>query len=217
MNFTSFTEKISLALEEELPGTDIQWEMASSDRKIEDFPRKRRDDSKMAAVLILLYPVGDQIYTLFIQRPVYNGVHSGQIAFPGGKQESTDNNLIETALREACEETGVCSTRVKVLGELTPLYIPVSNIEVTPVVGFIDSRPEFKPSSDEVVSLIEAELARFLDQAIVKERQMLIRGENLDVKYYDYQGKIIWGATAMMLYELLVLMEENSITLRPVD
>jgi 8-oxo-dGTP pyrophosphatase MutT (NUDIX family) len=213
MNINSLSGQIESALREELPGTDVQWEMASSDRKISNFPRKKRDDTKLAAVLIVLYPHKDKVHTLFIQRPVYNGVHSGQIAFPGGKLEEEDNSLISTALREACEETGICSSDIQVLGKLTPLYIPVSNIEVTPVVASMHMRPELVPCQDEVVSIIEASLADFTDPVIIKEKAMLIRDESLEVRYFDYKGNVIWGATAMMLYELLVLLEKHSISL----
>jgi 8-oxo-dGTP pyrophosphatase MutT (NUDIX family) len=90
-----------------LPGTDVQWEMASSDRFVRNFPRTPGKDARVAAVLILLYPHDDSIYTVFMQRPYYDGVHGGQISFPGGKKEPEDNDVIQTALREAYEETGV--------------------------------------------------------------------------------------------------------------
>ncbi len=141
-----------------LPGTDVQWEMASSDRMVQNFPRQRREDSKIAAVLILIYPVNNILTTVFIQRPVYEGIHSGQISFPGGKSELSDINLIATALREASEETGINSSEVTILGTLTPLYIPVSDNEVTPVIGWCDNRPEFKIDKVEVVHIIEVPL-----------------------------------------------------------
>ncbi|TFH36830.1 MAG: CoA pyrophosphatase, partial [Bacteroidia bacterium] len=108
------------AIDNGLPGAEIQWKMASSDRRTKTYPRQRREDSRLSAVLILLYPVNDTPTTVFIQRPLYDGVHSGQIGFPGGKMEEGDNTLTGTALREACEETGICSDDVFVIGSLTP-------------------------------------------------------------------------------------------------
>ena len=195
------------SLKQPLPGTDVQWEMASSDRRIRDYPRLKKPGSKLAAVLILLYPVNRRLHTVFIQRPVYNGVHSGQIAFPGGKKEKQDPDLTATAIRETCEETGFCSENIEILGTLTPLYIPVSDIEVTPFVACSTSRPDFTPCKSEVVSLIEAPLEFFFDPAIVEEKPMKIRKEILDVKYYNYKGNVIWGATAMILHELIVVLE----------
>lgn len=211
MNIISVAQKLEEALKGKLPGTDVQWEMASSDRMTSNYPKKKKKDTRLAAVLIILYPIKNRIYTLFIQRPVYDGVHSGQISFPGGKKEDSDINLTDTALREACEETGICDSDINILGRLTPLYIPVSNIEVTPVVAYAKTRPEINSGSEEVVSLIEAELSVFCDRQIIKEKSMMIRDETLNVKFFDYHGHIIWGATAMMLYELLVLIEENNI------
>ena len=196
------------ALKQPLPGSDVQWEMASSDRRIRDYPRLKNPGSKLAAVLILLYPRKGCLHTVFIQRPVYNGVHSGQISFPGGKMEKQDSDLSATAIRETCEETGFCDENIEILGTLSPLYIPVSDIEVTPFVACSASRPEFTPCKNEVVNLIEAPLEFFFDPSIVEEKPMKIRREMLDVKYYNYKGNIIWGATAMILHELTVVLKK---------
>lgn len=207
----SYIDRLRKSLSLELPGTDVQWEMASSDRRIDDFPRKAQADTRQGAVMILLYPHLSRLWTLFIQRPVYNGVHSGQISFPGGKREMDDSNLTETALRETQEETGIHRNDINVLGTLTPLYIPVSNIEVTPVVGFIPDRPLFTPQKSEVAGLIEAELEFFRGTSGIREKEMEIRDTSLSVRYYDYKGHVIWGATAMILYELMVIIERDPI------
>ncbi|MGM0667539.1 MAG: NUDIX hydrolase [Bacteroidota bacterium] len=212
MNEDNFSGRLRAALRKPLPGTDVQWEMASSDRMIKNFPRKKRSDSRLAAVLILLYPVNNKICTLFIQRPVYDGVHSGQISFPGGKMEKEDRGLTDTAIREACEEVGLCRDRLDILGSLTPLFIPVSNIEVSPVIAFSNIHPSFTPDDQEVVDLIEAPLAGFFKPGIVQEKPMIVRDEQLDMKYYNYNGRVIWGATAMILHELLVIIKNNNIS-----
>jgi 8-oxo-dGTP pyrophosphatase MutT (NUDIX family) len=206
-----FAEKLRIELQKGLPGTDIQWIMASSDRMIRDFPRIPGDDARVAAVLILLYPVNGSVHTVFMQRPDYNGIHGGQISFPGGKKEPFDRDIIATALREANEETGVPVSTITVLDTLTPLFIPVSNMLVTPVVAWTEQKPLFCHQTEEVVFLFDAELRRFLDPAITKVKPMLIRGESINVKYYDYDGNVIWGATAMILNELLTIIKENGI------
>ncbi len=211
MNLELTITSLQAALSKSLPGTDVQWEMASSDRMIRNYPRKKKSDSKLAAVLILLYPVKEKLYTLFIQRPVYDGVHSGQISFPGGKMEESDKDITDTAIRESCEEIGLCREDLRVLGFLSPLFIPVSNIEVSPLVAFCNERPDFSPDRKEVVSIIEARLEDFFHDEIVKEKPMVIRNEALDVKYFDFKGHIIWGATAMILHELLMLMKREGI------
>jgi len=194
-----------------LPGTDVQWEMASSDRMVQNFPRQKRDNSKIAAVLILIYPVANNLTTVFIQRPVYNGIHSGQISFPGGKSEPADRDIIATALREASEETGINSSDVTILGTLTPLYIPVSDNEVTPVIGWCDNRPDFKIDSGEVVHTIEVPLHALADYSCIKEKPFLVRDTEINVKYFDFQGAVIWGATAMILHEFFTIMKREKI------
>jgi 8-oxo-dGTP pyrophosphatase MutT (NUDIX family) len=206
-----FADKLRNEIQKGLPGTDIQWLMASSDRMIRDFPRIPGHDARVAAVLILLYPVKGSVHTVFMQRPDYNGVHGGQISFPGGKKELSDKDIIATALREANEETGVPVSAVSVIGKLTPLFIPVSNMLVTPVVAWTKEKPHFRHQAEEVVFLFDAELRRFLDPSIIKIKPMVIRGEPIDVKYYDYDGNVIWGATAMILNELLTIIREKRI------
>jgi 8-oxo-dGTP pyrophosphatase MutT (NUDIX family) len=141
-----------------------------------------------------------------MQRPDYNGAHGGQISFPGGKQEPGDTDVIRTALREAYEETGVDPSKVSIIGTLTPLFIPVSNMIVTPVAGWLDEEPIYNYKSDEVVFLFEADLKKLLDPTIVKSKPFEIRGEKVDIKYFDYNGNTIWGATAMILHELLIII-----------
>jgi len=197
-----------------LPGTDIQWQMASSDRLLKNFPRSPGKDAQIAAVLIFLYPYNESIYTVFIQRPDYNGVHGGQISFPGGKKEPEDENVIQTALRETYEETGVDPTAVNIIGTLTPLFIPVSNMIVTPVVGWANEKPPFRHKPEEVLFLIEANFKKLLDPSIVKTKPVEIRSEMIEVKYFDYETNTIWGATAMILYELLIIIRRGGFFLR---
>ncbi|MFN8240372.1 MAG: CoA pyrophosphatase [Bacteroidales bacterium] len=206
-----FREKLRSVLTGALPGTDVQWEMASSDRHVAGFPRVPGKDAREAAVLILLYPIDSKVFTVFMQRPGYDGVHGGQISFPGGKKEADDKDLIHTALREAAEETGINPGLVTVEGILTPLFIPVSNTIVTPVVGCYSERPHFIPDNNEVVFLIEAPVDDFIDGSIISNKKMDIGGRTLDVRYFNYHGHVIWGATAMILHELLTAARRSGL------
>jgi len=208
-----FSDILKYELTKKLPGTEVQWELASSDRMIKNFPRIPGPDARIAAVLILLYPDSGLVHTIFMQRHNYDGVHGGQISFPGGKKEDTDKDIIHTAIREAEEETGIDPKGISVLGTLTPLFIPVSNMIVTPVVAWTDKKPDFNHQPEEVVFLINAELNRFLDPSILKTKPFEIRGEMINVKYFDYDGHVIWGATAMILNELLVIIKNGKIML----
>jgi 8-oxo-dGTP pyrophosphatase MutT (NUDIX family) len=209
-----FPELLKAELQKPLPGIEVQLQMAPPDRSLKDFPRVPLEDASIAAVLIILYQHNDSVYTVFIQRPDYEGVHSGQISFPGGRREMKDTDIIKTALREANEEVGVDLFRISVIGTLTPLFIPVSKTIVTPVVGWTNNRPEFKIQEDEVVYLIEGDLKKFLNPSIIKIERFEIRGEMRDIKYFDYDGHVIWGATAMILNELLTIISKSNISFK---
>ncbi len=204
-----FADILKQELAKKLPGTEVHWEMASSDRMIKGFPMVPGPDARVAAVLILLYPEDGSVHTVFMQRHNYDGVHGGQISFPGGKKEDSDKDILQTAIREAEEETGIDPKGISVLGTLTPLFIHVSNMFVTPVVGWIDEKPHFNLQPEEVVFLINAELKRFLDPSIIMIKPFEIRGEMIEVKYFDYDGNVIWGATAMILNELLTIFRKS--------
>lgn len=210
----SFPDQLKKAISYGLPGTEVQWMMSSSDRNVPGFQRIAGTDAKIAAVVILLYPFKELIYTVFIQRPDYEGVHGGQISFPGGKAEDGDSDIIATALRESREEIGIDPSILNITGILTPLFIPVSNTLVTPVTCYMSSRPVFNTDPSEVKFLIEAPVSAFIDTSVIKTVPMHIRNEPINVRYFDYNGNVIWGATAMMFNELLTIIRRDGISLR---
>lgn len=154
-----------------------------------------------AGVLALLYPVSGALYTVLMRRTDHPGVHAGQVSFPGGAWEPGDASYTATALREACEEMGVCGREVRVLGQLTRLYIPPSGFTVWPVVACVPKRPAFRPSPDEVAAVLEMPLAHLLDDNARCETPMTLGGITMQVPYYDVQGHVVWGATALILSE----------------
>ena len=205
-----FADLLKTEILKGLPGTEIQWQMASSDRLLRNFPKMPGKDAREAAVLILLFPEKGSVHTVLMQRHDYKGVHGGQISLPGGKRELSDKNIIQTALREANEETGVDQSKISVIGTLTPLFIPVSNMIVTPVVGWIEEKPVFNHQAEEVVFLIDTDLRILLDTSIVKTKPFEIRDEMINIKYFDYEENIVWGATAMILHEFLTILRRGS-------
>lgn len=203
--FPDFTAHLRQRLQQPLPGESAHRLMASSARtKLGIRPNER---TRRSAVLILFYPYRDAIYLPLILRPQYDGVHAGQMAFPGGRMERTDRDLIQTALREAQEEIGIRVQDVTVLGPLTELFIPPSNFFVQPVVGTLARRPDFYPDPREVDAVVEVSLTTLLDKTIVGDSQIQVRGVTVDAPYYDIQGHRVWGATAMMIAELLAVLE----------
>ncbi len=186
-----------------LPGAEAQDRMSSRSRlSIQEY-LERNPDYRTSAVMLLLFPSGDFISSLLIERPSYEGVHSGQLALPGGRSEEADEDLIHTAIRETYEEVGVKVLREQVIGPLTPIYIPPSRFLVHPFVAFLNERPEFIPDEREVESLLEVNLSLFMDEE-VKQRRRITVGENmfLEAPCYVIGDKILWGATAMMFSEM---------------
>jgi len=163
---------------------------------------------KPGAVLIAFYPESEKIFFPLIQRPEYDGVHSGQIGLPGGKKEEEDQDLYETALRESWEEIGLQQESVEILGSLSEFYVSASNHVILPVIGYVNNRPGFVPDHIEVEEVIEAPLAQLTDKNFHKTKDMDVRGFPLITPYFEIQGKVVWGATAMMLSELYTVIKE---------
>jgi 8-oxo-dGTP pyrophosphatase MutT (NUDIX family) len=199
-------ENIQKRLQEPLPGENAHTKMASSNRLNVKF--KPNERTRKSAVLILFYPFLDEVFMPLILRPMYDGVHGGQMAFPGGRMERSDENLIRTALREAQEEIGVKLNDIQILGRLSQLYIPPSNFFVQPVVGYIPYRPTFYPDEREVDKIVEVSLSEIMDESIISMEQLHVRGVNIEAPAYNIQENKVWGATAMMIAELLEIINE---------
>ena len=165
INFSDFVSQLKKELLD-LPGEEAQYRMARATRMKAGEAHLHYPDARLSAVLILFYPLNDSIYTVLIQRPTYDGVHSGQVAFPGGKKEPGDVDLIATALREAHEEVGIDPANVEVLGPLTQLYIPPSNFLVTPVVGVSLQQPKLVSDQHEVQEIMETNIALLVDDSL---------------------------------------------------
>lgn len=170
---------------------------------------KHTDTPREGGVLILFYESQGIVRFPLIERPEYDGVHSGQIALPGGKQEDTDNDLIETALREAEEEIGVEMRTVEVLGSLSKFYVGASNYNILPVIGVAKESPRFIPDPREVNDIITPSALDLLDDRKRGSRDITVQnGFTLTSPFFDLENKMVWGATAMMLSELVAILSE---------
>jgi 8-oxo-dGTP pyrophosphatase MutT (NUDIX family) len=172
-----------------------------------------------AAVLVLVYPdaAGDARVVL-IERPTHDGRHhSGEVSFPGGKAEPDDVDAVATALREAAEEVGLDpdAESVRVVGLLDPLWIPVSDFAVTPVVAVAPHRPELVAAPAEVVRIIEPHVATFLPDAPVAAIERTIRGWSVRYGHYEIDGLSVWGATARVLSQLGAVLAGTSASSEP--
>lgn len=189
-----------------LPGQESHFKMLPPERRTQMKPNPGTPPPVSGSVLIMLFPMEDHYGTLLIRRTEDNGVHSRQISFPGGKSDPHDTTPVDTALREGEEEIGLDSRKIEVLGTLSPLYISPSNFEITPVVA-LGERPEnLEPNPAEVEYVIELPLKNL--EQLRETIDISVRGYFLrEVPCFNFAGQIIWGATAMVLQELLDVWE----------
>jgi 8-oxo-dGTP pyrophosphatase MutT (NUDIX family) len=162
---------------------------------------------RRAGVLALFYPCGADLCLVLTRRTEAVDNHRGQISLPGGSMDPGED-AAAAALREAWEELAVDPAPLEVLGELSPLYIPPSGFCIYPVVAYAAGRPDFEPNPGEVAEVLEVSLAHLLDPATRDEEIWPIRGVDVRVPFYQVGHHKVWGATAMVLCELLTLIQE---------
>ncbi len=199
----AFISLLKDRLQQPLPGRDAQERMGA---RVKAMPTTVPADAKPSAVLCLFFLKEEEWNILFIKRTVDGNAHSGQISFPGGRQDPEDADLKATALREAHEEVGVMSADVTVIGSLTQLYIPVSNFQVFPFIGYSDRQPNYNTSKSEVAYILEVPIKALFDEdnkITTEVRPSSMPGLVMKVPAYNLENdSFIWGATAMILSEL---------------
>ena len=210
-SFTQLTDLLKEKLNNNspLPGRSAQMQMAPASRR-KELEKGSDQHAKHSAVLILFFPRNKEPHLIMIKRAFDNSVHSNQIAFPGGKWEKDDLSLKHTSLRETMEEIGVSPSKITVLGQLTELYIPPSNFNVTPFVGITPSEPILIPN-EEVEKVLVISIAELLNQDNRVERTISVRETSLQAPCFILDGEIVWGASAMILAELLELIETTGL------
>ena len=204
MDFQDFLQRIPNLERQALPAEAAHSMMMPPERKqiMKDLNIETKNPRK-AAVMMLLYPKQSQTHLVLIQRNSYPGVHSSQIAFPGGKVELEDESHQHTALRETQEEVGIAPHQIKVVRAFTEVYIPPSNFMVYPFLGFCQNELTFNPDPEEVAGIIELPLLHFLDENnVVSQCMDTSYSKAIDVPAFKIQEHFVWGATAMMLSEL---------------
>ena len=168
-------------------------------------------NARKASVLLCFYEHKDELYLTLIKRTTYDGPHSGQISFPGGKPVSLDSSLWDTAKREFKEELGVDLSSASPLLTLSRVYIPPSNFLVTPFVAVVKKKPFFHLDSREVALKIDISLYELIHLKIKQYPILEGNHKGVVVPCYVYEGHMIWGATAMVLSEFILFLKERTI------
>jgi 8-oxo-dGTP pyrophosphatase MutT (NUDIX family) len=167
---------------------------------------------RAAAVLVPLLPRPEGLHVLFTERSKELRTHSGQVSFPGGSIDPTDESVTHAALREAREEVGLHAEHVEILGRLDDCPTFVTGFVISPVVGIVDplaftaaGRYPWTPSPAEIAQLHELPLDAFCDPKNLRIEERVARGVPHAIYWYTVQGTVVWGATARILHQLLEL------------
>ena len=212
MNFS--IDQIKQKLQLPLPGISSHLKMAPPHRAQEIINHlDNPEHAKKSAVLILFFHEEDVLKMIVIRRSVYVGIHSGQIAFPGGRYEEDDIDVKTTALREIQEEIGISEDKIEILGRLTDIYVPPSNFLISVFVGYLAEKPVYNIDEREVDEVIEIPFAEFYKPDVVKEKSFFVNSIKAtdNAPYFDVSNAEIWGASAMVISELMDVLN-NSIS-----
>ncbi|KSA11953.1 NUDIX hydrolase [Maribacter dokdonensis] len=211
MNFNFFEQQISKIKDLPLPGEASQYKMAPESR-LEELQRINisQKNPRRAGVMALFYPTNNMgTNLLLILRKTYKGVHSNQVAFPGGKEEKSDDGLMTTALRETYEEVGVAPKDITVIKKISEIFIPPSNFMVQPYIGLYRNPKPFVKQDAEVELILEVPVSDFLDDTLVVSKKMTTSyAVDIEVPAFKLNGYIVWGATAMMMNEIKELLKQ---------
>ena len=209
MNYSSFIKNLvkikDLDLSDEI--IDNKMNFSSRIKELIELNNKKINYRK-SSVLILVYPSKDQIPKIaLLQRPQNLELHPGQICFPGGKYQKADQTNLNTALRETNEEIGIPINKIKYIKKLTKIYIPPSKFKVYPFLAYMNETPYFIIDKKEVEVVIEFPIS-FLLYDNSKKKIRIKNDSNEIINCYKYGDKIIWGATAIILYEFEFLIKK---------
>jgi 8-oxo-dGTP pyrophosphatase MutT (NUDIX family) len=201
VDLQNIIDRLRIELNKPLPGKAAHNKLVPPDRLLE--PPSELIKINKAGVLLLLFPDGDRLKTIFIRRPSSMKHHASQIAFPGGQFEPTDRNLMATALREAVEEVGINSDHVEIIGKLSPLYVRVSNFSIQAFIGWSQAIPLFKIDNTEVADLHIFSINDIANPGSLQNQKVVTTFGITEFPGFLVDDVFIWGATAMILSEFI--------------
>ena len=196
-------EDIRKYLTYQLPGEKAHIPMSPNGRGKSSEALKQAINHRRSAVALIIYENKHELRGVLTGRSPYRGMHSGEICLPGGKMEESDKDLKHTAMRETVEEIGLKYEGFDLLGELTPVFIPVSNFSIQPYVFYYTQAPIFIPNVREVAEIFSFPIQQLFEKDIIKKTRIELSGNRVldDIPYFDINNKVVWGATALILHE----------------
>lgn len=205
-----FIIKLKKTLSKGLPGEEAHIPLLPVNRPLSSIALENTSDYRQSAVSILIFEEEQKMKSLLIERQEYKGVHSKQIAFPGGKMEDSDPGLEFTARRECYEEISLPIEMGTTIGELTKIFIPVSKFLVQPYLIYLENDlPELIPDQHEVATIIKFDLSKLIQPDIIQLTD--IRFDNgfvrRNIPFFNINGYVVWGATAMILAEMRAILD----------
>lgn len=204
MQESDFLKLFIKELSSNLPGESAHQNMSPVNRPLSSFALKEVTNIRESAVAVVLFSKNDKMHCILTQRQEYDGNHSGQISFPGGKMDDGDIHLEKTARRECFEEVGIPINQGLLLGQLTAVFIPISGFKVSPFVYYHHELPELIRNRREVAEIIDFQLFDLKKESIISRTEIsLSNGQKIkNVPYYNLSDKQVWGATALILSEI---------------
>tara|TARA_B100000945_G_scaffold317928_1_gene321687 strand:- start:652 stop:1272 length:621 start_codon:yes stop_codon:yes gene_type:complete len=200
-----FIEALTKRLKRDLPGKNAQRKMMITPNR---FPTENQEyDGIPASVLLLLYPFDGVWFFFLTKRSQDVEHHKGQISFPGGVVEKSESKM-DAAIRETNEEIGVDKNNIKIIGSLTPFYIPVSNFHISPYVGWTEEKPHTKVQDAEVKRVFSVSINDLVLEKNLKTKKDFFSNKSVKVPYFDLNGETVWGATSMILSEFKFILKD---------
>lgn len=205
----AFKEQLLDAMALGLPGEAAHLPMMPTNRPLSNEALKSLTNYRSSAVAVIILELEEHHQVILIQRPTYDGAHSGQVAFPGGKMEESDTDHEFTARRECFEEIGFRLRDEHYIGKLTDVYIPVSGFLMHPHLYFVKEEISFVADSREVDEILLTDLSLLMQEEVrISKTLEIAKGANLkNVPGFEIEGRFIWGATSLVLNELLHLLQ----------
>jgi 8-oxo-dGTP pyrophosphatase MutT (NUDIX family) len=211
IDFTDI-QSLKLRLSKPLPGITSHLKMAPEHRakELEDASSQKPTAKKSAVMILFFIDKQKNTKIIFIRRSDYVGIHAGQMGLPGGRYEEEDKDTLITALRETTEEIGISAEKIEVVGKLSGIYIPSSNFFVDPYIGFLKEKPEYTIDAREVKEVVEINLSDLIKEDAVRYKHFVTHGKSQTTlaPYYLIDNVEIWGATAMIISELIDIIKE---------